>query len=70
VPGLFPKDRPREVAMMNSMPLPDSPRLVMALTGTVVGLISGAIIGLIALAARKLKRPSRDHFTVLACYLF
>lgn len=46
--------------MMSSMPLPDSPRLMMALTGPVVGLVSGVIIGLIAMAARKLKRPSRN----------
>jgi hypothetical protein len=51
---------PREAAMMSSMPLPDSPRLMMALTGPVVGLVSGVIIGLIAMAARKLKRPSRN----------
>ncbi|MCU1304934.1 MAG: hypothetical protein JWQ87_5218 [Candidatus Sulfotelmatobacter sp.] len=52
---------PREAAMMSSMPLPDSPRLMMALTGPVVGLVSGGIIGLIAIAARKLlKRPSRN----------
>ena len=47
--------------MMSSMPLPDSPRVMMALIGPVVGLVSGAVIGLFALAARKLlKHPSRD----------
>lgn len=49
---------PQEAAMMKSMPLPDSPRLMMGITGPVVGLISGVIIGLLALAAGKLvKRP-------------
>jgi hypothetical protein len=49
---------PQEAAMMKSMPLPDSPRLMMAITGPVVGLISGVIIGLLALGAGKLiRRP-------------
>jgi hypothetical protein len=54
-------NRPREAAMMSSMPLPDSPRVMMALTGPVVGLVSGVICGLFALAARKLlNRSGRD----------
>jgi hypothetical protein len=54
-------NHPREAAMMISMPLPDSPRVMMALIGPVVGLVSGVIIGLFALAARKfLKHPSRE----------
>jgi hypothetical protein len=44
----------QEAAMMKSMPLADSPRLMMAITGPVVGLISGVIIGLLALGAGKL----------------
>ena len=49
---------PQEAAMMKSMPLPDSPRLMMAITGPAVGLISGVIIGLLALAAgRLIRRP-------------
>jgi hypothetical protein len=49
----------QEAAMMKSMPMPDSPRLMMALTGAVVGLVSGVLIGLVALAAGKLikQRP-------------
>jgi hypothetical protein len=48
----------QEGAMMKSMPLPDSPRLMMTIVGPVVGLISGVIIGLLALGAGKLiKRP-------------
>lgn len=49
----------QEAAMMKNMP--GSPRLMMALTGPVVGLISGVVIGLLALAAGKLvKPPLRD----------
>ncbi len=49
----------QEAAMMQSMPMPGSPRLMMTLTGPVVGLISGVVIGLFALAAGKLvKNPS------------
>jgi len=44
----------REAAMMQSSPLP--PRLLMACTGPIVGLISGIILGLFALAASKLLR--------------
>lgn len=49
----------REAAMMISMPLADSPRLMMALTGPIVGLTSGIIIGLLALFAAMLIRPRR-----------
>ena len=44
----------QEAAMMKSMPLADSPRLMMAITGPVVGLVSGILIGLLALGAGKL----------------
>jgi Mn2+/Fe2+ NRAMP family transporter len=47
----------REAAMMSSMPLPNSPRLMMACAGPIVAIISGAIIGLFAYAAGKLIRP-------------
>ena len=50
-------DHPKEVAMMGSMPLPDSPRLMMACVGPIVGIISGAIIGLLAYVAAKLVKP-------------
>jgi len=49
----------QEAAMMKNAPL--SPKLMMALTGPVVGLISGVVIGLLALAAGKLvKQPLSD----------
>jgi hypothetical protein len=46
----------QEAAMITSMPLPDSPRLMMALTGPVVGLVSGAVIGVLAMVACKLTK--------------
>jgi hypothetical protein len=45
---------PKEAGMMASMPLPSSPRLMMALVGPVIGIASGAIIGLFAYIARGL----------------
>ena len=50
-------NHPKEAAMMSSMPLPDSPRLMMACVGPIVGVISGAIIGLFAYVAGKLVKP-------------
>jgi hypothetical protein len=47
-------NHPREAAMMATMPMPDSPRLMMTLTGPVVGVISGIVLGLFALVASKL----------------
>ena len=47
-----------EAEMMKSMPLPDSPRLMMALVGPVIGLVSGVIIGLFSLLAKKLVKPA------------
>lgn len=44
----------REAAMMSSMPMPDRPRLMMLLIGPMVGIISGVIIGLLALVSGRL----------------
>jgi hypothetical protein len=44
---------PREAGMMASMPMPNSPRLMMALTGPVVGLVSGIVLGLFAVLASR-----------------
>jgi len=49
---------PREAAMMSTMPLPDSPRLMMALVGPVVGIVSGILIGIIAVIAARFVRRS------------
>jgi hypothetical protein len=53
-------NHPREAAMMTSMPLPDSPREMMALTGPVIGLVSGLVLGLFALVAGKLLKRSQS----------
>jgi len=49
---------PREVEMMSSMPMPTHPRIMMALTGPVVGLVSGIVLGIIAVVTTKLIRSS------------
>jgi hypothetical protein len=38
-------NHPQQAAMMSSMPMPDSPRLMMMLVGPVIGVVSGAVIG-------------------------
>lgn len=48
----------QEMQMMKSMPLPDSPRTMMALMGPLIGVISGVILGLFALVAGKLVKPA------------
>jgi hypothetical protein len=45
---------PKEATMMGKMPLPDSPRLMMLLTGPVVGAASGVVLGLFAFVAGRL----------------
>lgn len=57
--GQYLERHTREAAMMKSMPLPNSPRMMMALTGPLVRLISGIIMGLLAVLAAKLVRPKR-----------
>ena len=49
----------QEAAMMQSTPLPFSPRGMMAIVGPVVGLLSGVILGLFALVAGKLIKNPR-----------
>jgi hypothetical protein len=48
---------PQEAAMMKSMPLPDAPRLMMLMTGPVVGIVSGLVLGLFAFVAGKVVKP-------------
>jgi len=48
----------QEAAMMKTMPLPDSPRLTMALFGPIIGVLSGIVIGLLALLTGLLVKPS------------
>ena len=47
----------REAAMMRTMPLPDSPRLMMVLTGPVIGLIPGIALGIFAVVAARFAAP-------------
>lgn len=47
-------NHPKEHAMMASMPLPGSPKLMMALMGPIIGAVSGVVLGLFAIVARKL----------------
>ena len=50
-------NHPKEAAMMTSMPVSGSPRLMMAITGPIIGVISGCILGLFAFVAGKLVKP-------------
>ncbi|HWZ89446.1 MAG TPA: hypothetical protein VNW92_11370, partial [Polyangiaceae bacterium] len=45
---------PQEAAMMKTMPLPDSPRLMMLMMGPVVGVVSGIVLGFFAVVASKI----------------
>jgi hypothetical protein len=44
----------KEAAMIQTMPRPDSPRLMMAVVGPIAGIFSGVIIGILAFIAGKL----------------
>jgi cobalamin synthase len=46
-------NHPQEANMLTKMPMPDSPRLMMLMTGPFVGIVSGLILGLFALIASK-----------------
>jgi len=47
-----------EAAMMANTPLAGSPRIMMLLTGPVIGAISGIVLGLFAVVASKLVKRS------------
>ena len=47
---------PQEAAMMEKMPVPSAPRLMMALMGPVIGAVSGIILGLFSLIASRMVR--------------
>jgi hypothetical protein len=46
-----------EITMMGTMGMPTHPRMMMALIGPASGVVSGIIIGLLALLASRLVRP-------------
>lgn len=52
----------REAAMMSSMPMPTHPRLMMALIGPVIGLLSGVVLGIFAFWMSAL--PRVGHTTI------
>ncbi len=52
--GSYLERHANEAAMMAKMPMPDSPRLMMLMTGPVVGIVSGIVLGLFAFVASKL----------------
>ncbi|MFL5562781.1 MAG: hypothetical protein ACJ79K_15020 [Gemmatimonadaceae bacterium] len=59
--GLFPSyvaRHPEEMGMMATMPLPTHPRLMMVLTGLVIGVVSGIVIGLLSLLASRMVSPA------------
>jgi len=46
-------NHPEEAAMMTSMPLATSPRLMMAVIGPCIGVVSGVVLGAFAVLASK-----------------
>jgi len=54
--GPYLATHPQEAQMMQTMPLPNAPQLMMAMTGPVVGLVTGFIIGILSLIAWRLVR--------------
>lgn len=49
-------NHPQEAAMMTKMPMPDSPRMMMLMTGPIIGLLSGIVLGLFAFIAAKIMK--------------
>jgi hypothetical protein len=47
-------NHPEEANMMETMPMPDSPRLMMLMMGPVIGIVSGLVLGLFAFIASKI----------------
>ena len=57
--GAYLAHHPQEANMLKTMPMPDAPRLMMAMTGPVVGIISGLVLGVLALIASKIVKPPK-----------
>jgi hypothetical protein len=51
-------NHPQEAEMTKNMPMPDSPRVMMAVMGPLVGLVSGLVLGGMSALAAKLLRKS------------
>jgi hypothetical protein len=52
---------PQEAAMMKSMPVPESPRLMMVFLWPIFGSISGVVLGTFAFLAGKVVKPARGR---------
>jgi hypothetical protein len=50
----------QEAAMMSKMPVPSAPRLMMLLTGPLVGAASGIVLGLFSVIAHRIIRGRRS----------
>jgi uncharacterized membrane protein len=50
----------QEAAMMTKMPMPDSPKLMMLITGPIIGIVSGLILGLFAFVASKIIKNQKS----------
>ncbi|HEX6764000.1 MAG TPA: hypothetical protein VF103_00955 [Polyangiaceae bacterium] len=55
--GTYLANHVEEAEMLKTMPSPDSPRLMMAMTGPAVGIASGLVLGLFSYVAAKLVKP-------------
>lgn len=53
-------NHPQEANMLTKMPMPERPRLMMLMTGPVIGIVSGLILGLFAFIASKFIKK-RNH---------
>jgi hypothetical protein len=51
-------NHPDEAAMMQTMPMPTHPRIMMAITGPIVGIISGLVLGLFSWIASKILKKN------------
>jgi hypothetical protein len=51
----------KEAVMMAQMPLPDSPKIMMLITGPVIGVLSGLLLGFFAYLASLIIRKHQIH---------
>ena len=47
-------NHPKEAEMLSTMPMPKHPRWMMLMTGPIIGIISGLVLGLFAFVASKI----------------
>jgi hypothetical protein len=55
--GTYLANHAKEAEMMKQMPISASPQLLMLITGPIVGIVSGIVIGLLALLAGTMVKP-------------